>query len=291
MSSLDVTRVSSRLAGKPGLWRDIRAVAETGSTNTDVLALARSGEPEGLVLAAERQTAGRGRLGREWVSPPGTGLTFSVLLRPAPVPASLLGWVPLLAGLAASAAVAEVAAANTRLKWPNDLLAGGAKLAGILAEGGNGAVVVGLGINVSQRPAELPGPGATSLLVLAGARERAAGAPGGGDAGAPGPGGDPGRTGLVVPGREELLAAVLGELARWYLAWRDQAAPGDAGACGLRAEYLLRSATVGREVTVTLPGGRVLAGLACGVDELGRLELRSGGAVQAVSAGDVVHVR
>lgn len=289
MSSLDVTRVSRMLAGKPALWREIRGVAETGSTNTDVLALARSGEPEGLVLAAERQTAGRGRLGREWVSPAGDGLTFSVLLRPAPVPASLLGWVPLLAGLAAGTAVASVAGVDARLKWPNDLLVGGAKLAGVLAEGGDGAVVVGLGINVGQRPAGLPGTGATSLRVLAGAREGTVGPPGGGDdPGGPGPGGG---AGPVVPAREELLVAVLGELARWYLAWRDQAAPGDAGACGLRAQYLRRSATVGREVTVTLPGGRVLAGQACGVDGLGRLELRTGGTVQAVSAGDVLHVR
>ncbi|HEV3291948.1 MAG TPA: biotin--[acetyl-CoA-carboxylase] ligase, partial [Streptosporangiaceae bacterium] len=104
------------------MWREIRVVAETGSTNADLLAEARAGASEGLVLAAEAQTAGRGRLGRRWLSPPGAALTFSVLLRPRGVPPARLGWLPLLAGVAVAAAVTGAAALDTRLKWPNDVL-------------------------------------------------------------------------------------------------------------------------------------------------------------------------
>jgi BirA family biotin operon repressor/biotin-[acetyl-CoA-carboxylase] ligase len=241
-------------------------VAETGSTNADLLAEARAGASEGLVLAAEAQTAGRGRLGRPWLSQPGAALTFSVLLRPRGVPPARLGWLPLLAGVAVAAAVTDAAALDTRLKWPNDVLAGEAKLAGILAESGGGAIVAGAGINVFQRRDELL-PTATSLLLAAPGAAPAAGA------------------------RERLLAAVLGHFERWYLAWRDQASPGDADACGLRREYLRRSATVGRQVTVTLPGGRSLAGQAAGIDPAGRLQVRTATGLVPVSAGDVMHVR
>ncbi|HEY6276383.1 MAG TPA: biotin--[acetyl-CoA-carboxylase] ligase [Streptosporangiaceae bacterium] len=253
------------LAG-PGLWREIRLAAETGSTNADLLAEAAAGAAEGLVLTAGAQSAGRGRLGRRWISPPGAALTFSVLLRPRGVPAARLGWLPLLAGVAVAAAVTDAAALDTRLKWPNDVLAGEAKLAGILAESGGGAIVAGAGINVFQRRDELP-PTATSLLLAAPGAAPAAGA------------------------RERLLAAVLGHFERWYLAWRDQASPGDAGACGLRREYLRRSATVGRQVTVTLPGGRSLAGQAAGIDPAGQLQVRTATGLVPVSAGDVMHVR
>jgi len=91
---------------QPGrIWHDVRVVAETGSTNADLLALVPGGAGEGVVLAAEAQSAGRGRMGRHWVSPPRAGLMFSVLLRPAAVPAALRGWVPLLTGVAAASAL------------------------------------------------------------------------------------------------------------------------------------------------------------------------------------------
>jgi BirA family biotin operon repressor/biotin-[acetyl-CoA-carboxylase] ligase len=268
--SLDVTEITRDIVGAGSLWREVRVVTETGSTNADVLAMARGGAREGVVLAAEAQTAGRGRLGRRWTSPPGAGLTFSVLLRPYGVPAALLGWLPLLAGAAVASAVPTVAAVEPRLKWPNDALAGEAKLGGILAERSGSAVVVGVGINVTQGRAELP-PGATSLLLeLASAGE------------AP-----PGVAGL----RTRLLAAVLGALSSRYLAWRDQFSPGDADACGLRQEYSGLCATLGREVTVTLPGGKAIAGAAQGVDWAGRLEVSTAHGVVPVSAGDVVHLR
>jgi BirA family biotin operon repressor/biotin-[acetyl-CoA-carboxylase] ligase len=263
---LDAARLSGALASRPRLWREVRVVEETGSTNADLLAEARSGAGEGLVLVAEAQTSGRGRMGRRWISPPRRSLTFSVLLRPA-VPAGLLGWLPLLAGVAVASALEQVAGVNARLKWPNDVLVDGAKIAGILAERWGDAVVIGAGINVLQQRGELPVPTATSLLVAQGA----------GPAGA--------------EMRERLLTAVLDELARWYRAWLDQPHPGDADGCGLRGEYLRRSATVGTPVTVMLPGGQDLAGTAAGIGTAGRLEIRTATGLVQVSAGDVVHLR
>jgi len=268
LPALDPARLNGALASGPGLWREVRVVEETGSTNADLLAEARSGTPAGLVLVAEAQTAGRGRMGRRWISPPRGTLTFSVLLRPAGVPAGRLGWLPLLAGVAAASALDRTAGLGARLKWPNDVLAGGAKVAGILAERWGEAIVLGMGINVFQRRGELPVPTATSVLLAA--PEAAA-------------------DGADV--RERLLIATLDELARWYRAWLDQPRPGDADGCGLRAEYLRRSDTVGAEVTAMLPGGQSLTGTATGVDAAGRLEVRTPTGPVQVSAGDVVHLR
>jgi len=165
--SLDPTEMTNALVRPGGLWREVRVVAETGSTNADLLAQAGAGAAEGLVLVAEAQTAARGRQGRQWTSPPRAALTFSVLLRPRGVPPALLGWVPLLAGVAAAAAVRAVTGVEATLKWPNDVLADGGKLGGILAERSGPAVVVGIGINVWQDRAGLPGDAATSLLLAA----------------------------------------------------------------------------------------------------------------------------
>src|SRR5688572_10187240 len=108
---------------RPGTppWREVRVLRETGSTNEDCAAAARAGEPEGLVVVAESQTGGRGRLGRTWVSPPRAGLTFSMLFRPA-VPPARLPWLPLLVGTSVAREVARMAEVDVRLKWPNDLL-------------------------------------------------------------------------------------------------------------------------------------------------------------------------
>lgn len=240
-------------------------VAETGSSNADLLAAAREGAREGLVLVAESQTAGRGRMGRRWTSPPRAGLTFSVLLRPYGVPASLLGWLPLLAGTAVAAAVPTVTTVAPRLKWPNDVLVGEAKLAGILAERSGSAVVIGIGINVTQRAPDLPERG-TSLLLL-----------------------DPAAAAADM--RSRLLLAVLGALSGRYLTWREQFSPGDADACGLRQEYTSRCATLGRQVRAGLPAGKEVEGTANGIDWAGRLEIQTATNLVPVSAGDVVHVR
>ena len=261
-----------RAALRPhGLWRDIEVVERTGSTNADLLDRALRGEPEGLVIAAEEQTAGRGRMGRTWVSPPRAALTFSLLVRPAAVPPARRGWLPLLTGVAVAAAVTDVTGVKASLKWPNDVLAGEAKLAGILAEAAADAaadaVVVGIGLNVSTAPSELPPRTGTALSATS---LRAAGA--------------------TALDREPLLLAILAGFERRYDAWRQ--AHGDPDRSGLRQEYITWSATIGRPVRAELPGGHALSGPAVGVDPDGRLLVRvSPGSEVAVAAADVVHLR
>jgi BirA family biotin operon repressor/biotin-[acetyl-CoA-carboxylase] ligase len=219
------------------------------------------------VLAAEEQSAGRGRMGRTWVAPPRAALTFSLLVRPAAVPPARRGWISLLTGVAVASAVTAITGIDLRLKWPNDVLAGAAKLGGILAEAAGDAVVVGVGLNVSTEPAELPppGPGALAATSL-----RAAGS--------------------AHLDRESLLIAILAAFERWYQAWRQ--AEGDPERSGLQAEYTRLSGTIGRRVRAELPGGQVVSGLAVGVDPDGRLLVcASPGAEVPVAAGDVVHLR
>ena len=258
---LNVHALREALVAPGRLWRDVRVVAETGSTNADLLAEARSGVGEGVVLAAEAQSAGRGRMGRQFVSPPRAALLFSVLLRPAAVPPAMRGWVPLLAGVAVASALRAEAAVDARLKWPNDVLVYGAKLAGILTEQSGDALVVGTGINVSTSRDELPVPGATSLALV----------------------------GAAGTDRSLLLVRVLSELERWYLAWTRRR--GDVSESGLRQEYQRLCATLGSQVRVSLPGGTIVTGTASEVDQTGRLVVRSAAQAVAVSAGDVVHVR
>jgi BirA family transcriptional regulator, biotin operon repressor / biotin---[acetyl-CoA-carboxylase] ligase len=263
---LDAATLNAALVRPGALWRAVEVTEVTGSTNADLLARAAAGEPEGLVLAAEQQRAGRGRLGRTWTAPPRAALTFSVLLRPT-VPRARLGWLPLLAGVAVAAAVRAATGLDAQLKWPNDVLVGTAKLAGILAEAAGEAVVVGIGLNVSTEPADLPPPG---------------------------PGGLP-ATSLAIEGapttdRAALLAAILAGLERRYRAW-DQVF-GDSERAGLRAEYTSLCATLGRRVRVELPGGRVLDGVAADLDADGRLLVSiPPGADLPVAAGDIVHLR
>ncbi|GAA2888728.1 biotin--[acetyl-CoA-carboxylase] ligase [Streptosporangium fragile] len=243
-----------------GLWSHITVVDRTGSTNADLAQAVRDGARQGAVLIAESQFAGRGRLGRVWSAPPRSGLTFSVLLRPEPAP-SRQGWLPLLVGLAVASAVRKVAEVDARLKWPNDLLIGERKLAGVLAERVDSAVIVGVGLNVSVRTEELPVETATSLAI----------------------------EGAACVDRDPIIRAALREIETHYREWSE--ADGDADACGLRAAYLAVSATVGREVRVELPGERVLTGTATGVDHSGHLIVDSKGEEHTLSAGDVVHVR
>ncbi len=260
---LDAAALSRRLVRPGGLWREIRVTGETGSTNADLLHEAQAGAAEGLVLAAETQTAGRGRLGRSWSSPPRAALACSVLLRPAAVPPAARGWLPLLTGMAVAAALRAEAGVLAGLKWPNDVLVADRKIAGILAEAHDDAIVVGIGLNVTLTAAELPVPGATSLLL-----EDAA-----------------------CLDRERLLAAMLTGLAGRYRTWAADPGAAVAGPAGLRAEYLRWCVTVGREIRVELPTGPPLTGTAADVDETGRLAVRTGSGITLVGAGDVVHVR
>ncbi|GHC76899.1 biotin--[acetyl-CoA-carboxylase] ligase [Nocardiopsis terrae] len=266
---LDRAAITAAAVRPGGLWRSVEVVPEAGSTNTDLIARSKEGAPEGTVLATEHQTAGKGRLGRGFTTPPRVALTFSVLVRPV-VPPDSLGWLSPMMGAAAVAAVRRLAGVGAVLKWPNDVLVPGeggeGKLAGILAEADFSdparlGVVVGMGLNVAQERGELPVRTATSL--------RAEGASG--------------------TGRGALLAAVLAGFEERYTAWTGTG--GDAGTSGLAAEYRDVCVTVGRGVRVHLPGDRLLEGTATGVDDQARLLVAGPGGEQALSAGDVVHVR
>ena len=249
-----------------GLWTSLRVVAETGSTNSDLVAEAARGAAAGTVLVAEEQTAGRGRLERRWSAPARSGIFLSMLLRPDGVPKQRWGWLPLLVGVSAASALSQVSGVEVRLKWPNDLLVGVGgeerKLGGILAELAGDAVVVGIGLNVSLREEELPVPAAGSLLLA----------------------------GAAVTDRETLLRALLRTFDELYADWAGAA--GDPEASGLRVAYAAQCATLGRSVRVELPGDRELLGEAVAVDGDGRLVVRDGaGEERAVGAGDVLHVR
>lgn len=256
---LDADRLRAGLAAAGVPWRDVTVVDTTGSTNADLVAALQAGRSAaGSVIAAAEQTAGRGRMGRAWASPPGTTVSVSVALAAPPQQA---GFLPLLTGLAVTQAVAAAGAGGAAaLKWPNDVLVGGRKVAGILAEAAHSAVVVGCGINVSMGESDLPVPEATSLL-LAG----------------------------VVVDRTDMLIVVLTRLHREYERWSE--AGFDATASGLLARYRAACATLGRDVTVHLPDGREVAGRANDVDAAGRLVLAAIGGSRVLTAGDVVHLR
>jgi BirA family biotin operon repressor/biotin-[acetyl-CoA-carboxylase] ligase len=242
----------------------VEVVAEAGSTNALVAERARAGGPEGLVIAAEHQTAGRGRLDRTWETTPRSGLTFSVLLRPTVPPASW-PWLPLLTGYAVCTALRD-AGFDAAVKWPNDVLIHDRKVAGILLERvetpTGPTAVLGVGVNVAATAEELPVPDATSLALEAGTEAS---------------------TG-EVPDRTALLGAILDTLWDTYVAWQEG---GDPAGRRLAAAYTAVCATIGRPVRVDLPAGEVLTGVATGLDAGGRLLVDG----TAVSAGDVVHVR
>ena len=262
-SPLDLDAVRAGLG--PGFVTSIEVVAETTSTNADLLVRARAGAATGTVLVAEYQHAGRGRFARAWTSPPRAGLTFSLLVRPSAVPVVRWGWLPLLTGVAVLAAVRAVLPpdAVVDLKWPNDLLLGtrGAKAAGILAEAGPDFVVIGVGLNVDHHADELPDARASSLRL-----EHPS---------------DP-----VT--REAMLAEILSRFGGWYTRWAD--ADGDPDTSGLRAGYESASATLGRTVEVSL-GDRVVRGPARAIDPYGALVVGDGPDRMTVSAGDVTHAR
>jgi BirA family biotin operon repressor/biotin-[acetyl-CoA-carboxylase] ligase len=250
----------------------VRWVAETGSTNADLLDRTRGGAPDGEVLVADHQTAGRGRLGRVWEAPPGASLLVSVLVRPrlALDQAHLL---TVALGLATVNALEEVAGVTAALKWPNDVVlpdsqVGGGpvdrKLGGILAEsvvtGGKlDAVVIGMGLNVNW-PDGLP----PELAEIAVAANHAAG---------------------HDVDRAELLAAVLRGFAREVAAL--EASGGDAA---LRERYVPRCRTIGREVRVDLADGS-FTGTAAGITDGGHLVVATADGSREVTAGDVIHLR
>ncbi|MFI6427344.1 biotin--[acetyl-CoA-carboxylase] ligase [Promicromonospora sp. NPDC050880] len=278
----------------PGFAR-VEVVETSPSTNAELVAAVRADPaawPAPSALIAEEQTAGRGRAGRSWQTPPRAGLTVSLLLRPR-VPAEAMGWLPLLAGLAVVRTVSD-GGITAAVKWPNDVLLPAVdtvaglglyrKVAGILAEvvpgttgpgspaagetgspgaGEAPAVVLGIGLNVSQSADELPVPTATSLALA----------------------------GHPRPDRTDVLVRMLGEVHAVVRRWEQ--AGGDAAAAGLLDEYAAVSATLGTRVRAELAGGAgVLEGEAVGLDGTGALVLRlESGEERAVTAGDVWHLR
>lgn len=244
---------------------------ETPSTNDDMAILAAV-EPveEFTVVVSTNQTAGRGRLGRVWVAPPGSSLAASVLLRPdaTRLRRELYGWIPLVAGLAMARAVGRlVSDREVALKWPNDVLIDGRKACGVLTELlPDGSVVVGTGVNLTLPAEALPVPNATSLLLM----------------------------GVTMPAEEladVLLAGYLAELGR---VWESLGA-GNA-ADGIRKVHAAVSAvcsTLGERVRVTFPDGSALEGTAHDLDDVGRLRVRkdADGGLEAVAAGDITHLR
>lgn len=256
---VDAVELSRALVRPGSVWVEVASVATTGSTNADLVAAARAGAPSGTVLVSDHQSAGRGRFTRVWEAPPGTSLALSVLLRPpAPVPAARWLWLPLLTGLAVADGLRAAAGLAVELKWPNDVLAGGRKLCGILAErvdaGGPPAAVLGMGINTTLAEDELPVPTATSVALAGGVVDETA-----------------------------LVAAVLEALGAWYVRWLT--------GTDLRAEYAARCSSVGRPVRVQLSAEEFVEGDATGVDAEGRLLVRVAGVERPFAAGDVVHLR
>jgi BirA family biotin operon repressor/biotin-[acetyl-CoA-carboxylase] ligase len=235
----------------------VRRFGEIDSTNRYLIEQAKEGAPEGTVAVADHQTAGRGRLGRTWVAPPGSSLLLSVLLRPALGPEQLHLATAVVA-LAAAAAVDEVAGFRPGLKWPNDLVVDDRKLAGVLAEAelspsAAPAVVVGIGLNLNW-PDDLP----DDLASIATAANHV--------------------TGGAVDG-DAVLDALLVHLERRYGDWP-----------AVASEYRRSCVTIGRTVRVEL-GDETFTGAAADVSDDGHLLVDVGMCLRTVAAGDVVHVR
>jgi BirA family transcriptional regulator, biotin operon repressor / biotin---[acetyl-CoA-carboxylase] ligase len=206
--------------------------------------------PEGAIVVADHQTAGRGRLGRTWEAPPGKALLVSILLKPPQ--GRRVPELSLVAGVAVADAVEHSTGLAVQLKWPNDVMLRRRKIAGCLAEVRDGAVVLGIGLNVNQSREELP-PNAGSLLTLTG-REW---------------------------GRDQLLDSLLTDLDRTYAAWRGGGL--DAIYEGLAPRDFLR----GRRVSVN-----GTSGVATMIDRQGRLEVDVGhGDVVPVESGEVLYER
>ncbi len=248
---LDVEKVRRRLAGRM-IGNAVAHHLLLTSTMDEARRLAEGGISEGAVVVAEEQTGGRGRFDRSWISPPGCGLTFSVVLRPA---GCRLHYVNMAAALAVRSAAADLTGLAPTIKWPNDVRIGGKKIAGILVEaalgGASGHAIVGVGLNVSMDASKVPGieQTATSLAAeMGGYLDRA-----------------------------EVMIAVLERLDEAYRL------PGPV----LLDRWRGALDTLGRRVRVQ-SGGRSLEGEAVGVDDRGSLLLlpRCGPAV-TLTAGEV----
>jgi len=242
-------------------------VESTGSTNTDLIALATADPaayPDFSVLVAGEQKAGRGRAGREWQAPAGSSLFVSVLMRPSTVSATQFAWLPLIAGLSMANAISQFAGtARAMVKWPNDVLIGDKKVCGVLSEllPDARSVVIGAGVNVFQTLEQLPVETATSLSLEQ----------------------------IKVDSLDELLAAYLKNL-RLHLQ-EFVALAGEVGGTELHEQITLACSSIGRQVRVVLPNEQEFLGEAISIDNFGRLVVKNEFETREVSVGDVVHLR
>lgn len=265
---IDQAALTRELVRPDSLWRSVEVVARTGSTNADLAGRARLGEPPGAVLITDFQSAGRGRQGRTWIAPAGTGVAMSVLVQPKEIDPGRWTWLPLLCGLAVSDGLRQGLDLPAVLKWPNDVLVNECKLCGILAERvetpTGPACVLGMGLNVTLTSDQLPVPTATSLAIAMA------------ELGA----------GELVLSRTTLVTHILVSLERILRHWtsvdNDQV---------VAIAYAERCVTLGRRVRVLLGRGVEVEGMAEAVDGDGRLVVRTGSGRQVFGAGDVVHLR
>lgn len=262
MQSLDLGALKRGLSGSQ-LAFELRAYALVASTQDLVTEAARAGASEGLVVFADEQSAGRGRGGRSWIAPAGSALMFSILLRPA---GSVADWtsLSLVGGLAVVEGLGLVGGPKAQLKWPNDCLCGGRKLAGVLAESvagrekGQPVVVLGVGCNVQWEGLEVPADLRQSATAC-----DLEGAP---------------------VDRTELAEAVLERMADRYRQWQ-------AGSfAAIREDWLKHAAWLGEEVVAEHQSGR-LTGRALTVSEEGELILEAPSGPVAIAAGELVRLR
>lgn len=234
---------------------------ELPSTNDEAMRLASEGAPAFSVVVADRQTAGRGRNGRVWVSPPGVGLYVSMILRPN-LDIEEIPVLTLLIGVSAAEAVRETTGLSTGLKWPNDVLVNGYKIAGILCEaslgagGGAPVVIAGLGVNVNTLPQDLPERPLHPASSLAAESGR-------------------------LHDRDALLDAWIAHTRHWVATLETD------GATPLIARWNELDALTGTPVSIAAADGTAVAGLDRGVDASGALRVETGNGIAHVIVGDV----
>ena len=251
---VDAAALTRALTGPDRLFTQVNCVAGTGSTNADLAVEARAGAPSGMVLIADHQSVGRGRFDRRWEAPPGSSVALSVLLRPGDVPTTRWAWLPLVTGVAVAEGLRDAAGVDAVVKWPNDVLIDGRKVCGILCERFDDAAVIGMGVNTTLTKDELPVPTATSL-ALAGSQASLT----------------------------EVVLGVLTALEQGYVRWLEGA--------DLRWWFAERCSTIGRQVRVLQSSEVAVEGLATGVDDWGRLIVRTSIGEREFAAGDVFHLR
>lgn len=256
------------------LGRSLFLFDQLESTNTHALALAEKGTPHGTVVIADCQTAGKGRLGREWHSPPHMNLYFSVILTQH-LPQSLICWIPLVTGVAMAETIEEITNLRVSLKWPNDLVVGTKKLGGILCESAtkgpeSRATIVGVGININCREPSFPQELkeiATSLVL---------------------------QTGYPID-RQMFIGRLFSKLEFFYdRVW-------EADLSTLHSTYTSRCSTLGRHIQIQLPDKTPIEGIASNIGEEGELNIIPSDSSPAsemkipstisIRAGDVIHLR